>query len=160
MTDPRTVAVQLTLVILGCHAGTAPPTFAGSDHESIREAVFRQQMRQFLEGMGEQRVICLAVREGATTRDPSASLMRRFAGLDVRKVSDCKPDPRGAIELKRRRPAVILTAGPITWVRHDEVDVKATYFKHELAVAAPTYRVVCDRGRWISLGPILQIDVA
>jgi hypothetical protein len=55
---------------------------------------------------------------------------------------------------------VILTAGVVERLGSDEARVRVAYFRSSLRSALPTYRVVREDGAWVSLGPILRLDVS
>ena len=82
-------------------------------------------------------------------------MARLAGGPSVRRAAECDPRPQGAVEATTRRPAIIVTAGPIEWVGEDEAWVVVSYFRSATQSARRRYRVVHERDGWVSLGPIL-----
>ena len=121
-------------------------------------AVFRQQVREHLDPTEKARrtVVCLAIDPGGAPQSPSRELMARLANEpSVRRAAECDARPEGAVEATTRRPAVIVTAGPIEWVADDEAWVAVSFFYSARRSAHRRYRVVREREGWVSLGPIL-----
>ena len=121
----------------------------------------RYEVGQFLEGTGEKLLVCLSVADAKGQRDPSDAFMARFEKASMfRKGSECRADSRGVREAKTSAPAVLVTLGPIEWLGPEEARVKTTYYRSQLRIARPVYRVVKEQSRWVTLGPVIQIDVA
>jgi hypothetical protein len=156
----------LGLAVLGlaCSAGggeTAPPD-RPADREAIQAAVVRYQYRQFLKDPdAPAAAVCLSVLIGDEMGDPSDRLLRRLRDLPgIRRDSECESRGDDVVVRGTDVPAVRLTVGAITWKGDDDVQVAATYHRGRFSSARPTYRVVRERGGWISLGPTMRIDVA
>jgi hypothetical protein len=121
-------------------------------------AVFRQQIQEHLDTTEKARrtVLCLAVDPGGAAQSPSREFMARLTGEpSLRRAAECDPRPEGAVEATTRRPAIIVTAGPIEWVAEDEAWVVVTCFRSASSSWRRRYRVVREREGWVSLGPIL-----
>lgn len=151
-----------SLALLGVLACLAARPAAGADEReketAVFVAVFQQQVREHLDATEKARrtVVCLAIDPGGAPQSPSRELMARMAGEpSVRKAAECDARPEGAVEATTRRPAVIVTAGPIEWVADDEAWVWVSYYRSASASARRRYRVVREREGWVSLGPIL-----
>jgi hypothetical protein len=135
---------------------------AGADDLAREAAVFtaaiRQQLQEHLDDETRARgtVVCVGVNPGDAPQSPSREFM---AGLGndkaLRKLSECDPRPRGAVESATSRPAVIVTVGPIDWRAEDEAWVTVTYFRSRSRSGVRRYRVVHEPSGWVSLGPIL-----
>jgi hypothetical protein len=82
-------------------------------------------------------------------------MLRLSPEPSVRRLGECDPRPKGAVESSTLRPAIIVTAGPIEWVANDEAHVSVSYFRSRKLSARRTYRVVKERSGWVSLGPII-----
>jgi hypothetical protein len=124
-------------------------------------AVFQQQILEHLDAAERSRgtVICIAIDPGSAAQSPSRDFMARLRDeRAVRGAGECDPRPAGAVEATTLRPAIIVTAGPIEWVSADEAWVKVRYFRSARASALRRYRVVKERGSWVTLGPILLDD--
>ena len=153
----RRVPVALLAAALPLGTGVA----VGADlatEAAILEAVFRQQVREHLDGTARAAaaVVCLAVDPGGAPQSPSRELMARLAGLPaVRRAAECDARPEGAVEATTLRPAFIVTAGPIEHVAPDEAWVEVSWFRSAREAAHRRYRVVREREGWVSLGPIL-----
>jgi hypothetical protein len=134
---------------------------AGADREretAVFVATFRQQIQEHLDPTAKARktVLCLAIDPGGAPQSPSRELMARLASEpSVRRAAECDARPEGALEATTRRPAIIVTAGPIEWVAEDEAWVAVSYFASAQRSAQRRYRVVREREGWVSLGPIL-----
>src|SRR5687767_13598319 len=116
-THLRLIAVGLILAASPARPG-APAS--GGTEEEILEAVFREQMRNYMAYEDKDAVVCLQAHDGRRALDPSPEFLARFRGLTVRKASACTSDPRGAYETATRHPAIFLQAGPIRWEAEDE----------------------------------------
>jgi hypothetical protein len=82
--------------------------------------------------------------------------MRRLSGDPaVRRIGECDPRPKGAVESRSLRPAILVTAGPIQWIAGDEAHVTVRYFRSARQSARRKYRVVEERSGWVCLGPII-----
>jgi hypothetical protein len=141
---------------LGAVHAQAPEKKAAIATTTAEDAVFMAVLRQQIKDWSGS-IICLGIDPGAAPQSPSKDFMARF-GSDarIRTLTECEPRAQGAIDGVSRRPAVILTAGPIDWVAADEAHVTLTYFRSRQRSALRTYRVVKEPGGWISLGPILK----
>jgi hypothetical protein len=139
----------------------AEPQRTDATTDDIFEAVVRYQVSQFLEGTGEKLLVCLSLADAKGRHDPSDEFMVRFEKTPMfRKGSACIAVSGGIREAKTEAPAVLVTLGPIEWFGSDETRVKTTYYRSQLRVARPVYRVVKEQSRWVTLGPVIQIDVA
>jgi hypothetical protein len=135
---------------------------AGADEReketAVLVAVFRQQVQEHFDATEKARrtVLCVAIDPGGAPQSPSREFMARLASEpSVRKAAECDARPEGAVEATTRRPAIIVTAGPIEWVADDEAWVAVAYYRSASQSAQRRYRVVREREGWVSLGPIL-----
>ena len=156
----RWIPHGLALIALSAQPHVARAATADLATETaVLEAVFRQQIREHLDATARaaRTVICLAVNPGGAAQSPGRDFMARFAPeTAVRRAAECDPRPIGAVEAMTLRPAVIVTAGPIEWIAEDEAWVEVSYFRTARLGAQRRYRVVRERGGWVSLGPILR----
>lgn len=141
-----------------CLSATPSP---GSDRHpaetAVFEAVLRQQIADVLDATAraEGTIVCLGINPGEAPQSPNREFMSRFKReTAVRRLTECDPNPKRAFEGVSRRPAVIVTAGPIEWMAEDEAWVAVTLFRSRLESAVRTYRVVREPSGWVSLGPI------
>jgi hypothetical protein len=142
-----------------------PVATAGSadDQDLAREsavftAAIRQQVQEHLDetARAQQTVVCVGINPGAAPQSPSREFMAGLRSGDaVRRLTECEPKPKGAVESTTGRPAVIVTVGPIDWRSHDEAWVTVTYFRTRIRSAVRKYRVVREESGWVSLGPVL-----
>jgi hypothetical protein len=141
--------------------GLATPGTGAEDREqetAVLVAVFRQQVQEHIDATEKARrtVLCLAIDPGGAAQSPSREFMARLAGEPtLRRAAECDPRPEGAVEATTRRPAIVVTAGPIEWVDHDEAWVMVSCFRSASSSWHRRYRVVREREGWVSLGPIL-----
>ena len=99
---------------------------------------------------------CSGADPGGAVQSPSREFMARLGSEPtLRRAAECDRRAEGAVEATTRRPAIIVTAGPIEWVDHDEAWVVVSYFRSATQSARRRYRVVREREGWVSLGPIL-----
>jgi hypothetical protein len=127
--------------------------------EAVIEAVFRQQVKEWLDTAERARgtVVCLAVDPGGAPQSVDREYMGRFGREPaVRRAAECEARAMGAVERDTRKPAIIVTAGPIEWVAEDEAWVTVAYFRTKMQSSLRTYRVVREREGWISLGQIIK----
>ena len=121
-------------------------------------AVFQQQIREHLDMTERARgtVLCIAIDPGGAPQSPDRQFMARLASEpSIRLAAECDARPKGAVEATTRRPAIIVTAGPIQWRAPDEAWVTVSYFRSARASALRRYRVVQEQDSWVSLGQIL-----
>jgi len=123
-------------------------------------AVFRQQKTELLdaEARAQGVVLCLAIDPGAAPQSVTAETLRALGlGPAVRRGAECEVRRSRAVEIATRRPAIVVTAGPIEWVKADEAWVTLTQTWSASKSLRRPYRVVREPdGGWTSLGPILR----
>jgi len=125
---------------------------------AVFEAVFRQQLEEHLDAAERARgtVLCVGIDPGGAPQSPTQAVMLRLSGdLAVRRLGECDPRPKGAVESRTLRPAVLVTAGPIEWIAADEAHVAVRYFRSARQSALREYRVVKERSGWVCLGQII-----
>jgi len=151
----------IAVLLIGAMSSAASGTPSQADlarEDAVYAAVVRQQIREHLDASERARgtVLCVAVDPGDAPQSPSKSLMARLADEpSVRRAGECDPRPKGAVESMSLRPAIIVTAGPMQWIKADEVWVTVRYFRSARRSAVRRYRVVLEHEEWVSLGPIL-----
>jgi hypothetical protein len=141
-------ALAVPLLLAGCAGANAQPKppDRGAQVPLIIEEVLRYGIHQFApKEDGAESALCVAVREGALLTDPSPSIMRGLNNKQAQPKSECKA-------------ARTLIAGPIEWLRDDEVRVKGGYVRATEGEAHLAYRVVREHGRWVCVGPIISAD--
>ena len=158
----RKYGLTVAALSLACSAGgEGAPAESAADREAIHAAVVRYQYRQFVKGVEEPIAVCLSVEADGERADPSERLLRRLRDLPgLRPGTACAAGPEDVIVRDTGEPAVWLTVGSITWTGSDDVEVQAGYRRGRHSSARPTYRVVRERGGWISLGPTMKADEA
>jgi hypothetical protein len=148
-----------SLAVLSCLLPGRPAGAVDRAKETeVFVATFRQQIHEHLDPTARARrtVLCLAIDPGGAPQSPSRELMARLANEPaVRRAAECDARPEGAVEATTRRPAILVTAGPIEWVAEDEAWVGVSFFASAQQSAQRRYRVVREREGWVSLGPIL-----
>jgi len=125
---------------------------------AVFAAAARQQIAEHLDDAARARgtVVCVGINPGEAPQSPSREFLSRL-GRDkvVRRLSECEPRPKGAVEATTSRPAVMVTVGPIEWRADDEAWVTVTYFRTKTQSAIRRYRVVHEDTGWVSLGQII-----
>lgn len=142
------LALALPLLLAGCAGVDSPPAAPDRSTQAalIIEEVLRYGIHQFApKGDRAESALCVAVREGGPPMDPSPSMMR---GLNNRLAQ-----PKSGCQAART-----LIAGPIEWLRDDEVRVKGGYLRATEGETRLEYRVVREHGRWVCVGPIISAD--
>ncbi len=125
---------------------------------AVLVAAVRQQVEEHLDATARARntVVCVGINPGEAPQSPSREFMAALPrGNLLRRLTECEPRPRGAVESTTLRPAVIVTVGPIEWRADDEAWVTVTYFRTRTQSAMRRYRVVREESGWLSLGPIV-----
>jgi hypothetical protein len=142
------LALAVPFLLAGCAGANAQPKppDRGAQVPLIIEEVLRYEIHQYApkEG-GTESTLCIAVREGGLPTDPSPSMMRGLNNKQAQPKSECKGTRT-------------LIAGPIEWLRDDEVRVKGGYLRASEGEARLAYRVVRENGRWVCVGPIISAD--
>ena len=142
------LALAVPLLLAGCAGANAQPKppDRGAQVPLIIEEVLRYGLHQYApKGDGAESPLCVAVRDGGLTMDPSPSIMRGLNNKQAQPKSECKS-------------ARTLIAGPVEWLRDDEVRVKGGYLRATQGEARLAYRVVRENGRWVCVGPIISAD--
>lgn len=156
---PRSGRDLVVLVAAGWLVGAGTTRGDERSRESaVFEAVFRQQVEEHLDAAERARgtVLCLGIDPGGAPQSPPPGVMRRLSGDPaVRRTSECDPRPKGAVESRSLRPAILVTAGPIRWIAADEAHVVVRYFRSARQSARRNYRVVQEHSGWVCLGPII-----
>lgn len=130
-----------------------------SREDDVLEAVFRQQVVELLDPEARARgvVLCLEVDHGGAPQSVGRELFARFKDEAlVRRAAECEVGAGRAREIATGRTAVVVTAGPIDPVAPDEVWVTVVQRFSRGHSYKREYRVVRERTRWISLGPIFR----
>ncbi|HEY2942476.1 MAG TPA: hypothetical protein VGN09_08595 [Vicinamibacteria bacterium] len=134
----------------------------GADDLARETAVFtaavRKQVEEHLDATARARgtVVCVGINPGDAPQSPSREFMAGLGrGNTLRRLTECEPRPKGAVESTTLRPAVMVTVGPIEWRADDEAWVTVTYFRTKTQSAIRRYRVVHEDSGWVSLGPII-----
>jgi hypothetical protein len=142
-------------------AAQAAPVRSEADLEAkLFAAVFHQQKTELLdaEARAQGVVLCLAIDPGDAPQSVSAETLTRLGlGPAVRRGAECEVRQTRAVEIATRRTAILVTVGPIEWVKPDEAWVTVTQTWSTSRFVRHPYRVVREPdGAWTSLGPILK----
>ena len=153
-----TPAFSLALLLAGAQA---PSGTTAADLEGLLfAAVFQQQRTEMLDAETRARgvVLCLAIDPGGAPQSVSAERLKALdLGPLIRRGAECEVHANRAIEIATQRTAILVTAGPIEWVKPDEAWVTVTQTWSASRSLRRPYRVVREPdGTWTSLGPILK----
>jgi hypothetical protein len=156
----RRVGVLVSAALLAWTSDAQP--VADAKAEEVVEAAFRQQLSSWLtdDARTAGTVVCLAVEQAGVSHSVPRDYLRRFHEPSVRRATECEGRASGAVERTTGRPAVLLTAGSISWRGPDEAWVTLRHFRSQHSTAAQQYRVVKELARWICLGQILKMSPA
>lgn len=132
-------------------------TSASPELESeLLEAVVRQQIAELRSE--PPLLLCLAIDAGDAPRSVSREFLARLRFLShLRRAAECEVGRHRAFERASGAPAVVVTAGPIQWLEGDEAWVTVEQVWSASRSTRRPYRVVRERSRWISLGPIFRM---
>ena len=125
---------------------------------AVLAAAVRQQVDEHLDATARARntVVCVGINPGDAPQSPSREFMTALGRGDLlRRLTECEPRPRGAVEATTLRPAVIVTVGPIEWRADDEAWVTINYFRTRTQSAVRRYRIVHEDNGWVSLGQVI-----
>ena len=151
-----TLFLRLLLVGLQAPTGSTAADLEGR----LFGAVFLQQKAELLdaEARAQKVVLCLAIAPGGAPQSVSKERLLELAlGPSVRRGAECEVRQNRAVEIATRRPAIVVTVGPIEWVKADEAWVTVTQTWSASKSLRRPYRVVREPdGAWTSLGPILK----
>jgi hypothetical protein len=106
--------------------------------------------------------VCVAIDPGDAPQSPRkefVSRLRRSAPRVVRSA-ECDARPDDVVEVLTGRRAVLVTVGPVEWVRADEAEVDVVTAHSAARSMRRRYRVVYEAGRWVCLGQIMKISPA
>ena len=151
-------------ILLGSVLVVAAQAAAGGAGPSLEAklfaAVFHQQKAELLdaEARAQGVVLCLAIDPGDAPQSLSPEAVKQLGlGPAVRRGAECEVRQSRAVEIATKRTAVLVTAGPIEWIKADEAWVTVTQTWSASRSARRPYRVVREPdGEWTSLGPILK----
>jgi hypothetical protein len=143
----------------------AAPGGAGADLEAkLLAAVFHQQKTELLdaEARAQGIVLCLAIDPGDAPQSVSPETLKQLGlGPAIRRGAECEVRQSRALEIATKRAAVLVTAGPVEWIKADEAWVTVTQTWSASRSLRRPYRVVREPdGTWTSLGPILKGNVS
>ena len=150
----RAMAVPLVGLLMGSSV-----LATDRDRETaVFAAAVRQQVDEHLDATARARntVVCVGINPGDAPQSPSREFMAGLGrGNLLRRLTECEPRPRGAVESTTLRPAVIVTVGPIEWRGDDEAWVTINYFRTRTQSAVRRYRIVHEDSGWVSLGQVI-----
>jgi hypothetical protein len=142
-------AALAILASLGAGCGLAASSGPGRDRRADEKAILKEvlayEIKQFHGPDHNSESICVGVATARGVSDPSDELLNSLQSGVIR-YSGCPSDT-----------AVKLVAGPVEWLKKDEVRVKGSH-AHGNTDTALLYRVTWDSGRWACLGPIIGYD--
>jgi hypothetical protein len=127
--------------------------------DDVREAVFREQLRFWLDENARlsQTVVCLSVEDGGVDRSVASDYLARFRGeRAARRLDDCVARPSAAVERSTGHPAVLVSAGVVTWQSEAEAWVATRYYRSGVISGVRTLRVVREADGWVCLGQVVK----
>src|SRR5512143_1346669 len=123
------MAPALAPWLLALAQTAAGPASAADLEAQLFAAVFRQQKAELLdaEARAQGILLCLAIDPGGAPQSVSAESLRELAlGSAMRRSAECEVRRTRAVEIATGRSAIVVTAGPIEWVKADEAWVTVT----------------------------------
>jgi hypothetical protein len=102
--------------------------------------------------------LCLSVDPGGAPQSLTPEALQALhLGPRVRRGAECEVRPLRAEEIATGGPAIVVTVGPIEWVKDDEAWVTVTQAWSASRSLRRPYRVVREPDEaWTALGPILK----
>jgi hypothetical protein len=116
-----------SLLIVAAQAATG--TTAADLEARLFAAVFHQQKTELLdaEARAQGVVLCLAIDPGGAPQSVSAESLKALGlGPAVRRGAECEVQRSRAVEIATKRTAIVVTVGPVEWVKPDEAWVTVT----------------------------------
>ena len=160
----RSLILSALLVALVALVATgvvvARPQLHSRDSDTVLAAVFRQEIAGLANLEDRDSILCLRVDgDNRSWDDPSDRLLKLVANTArARKVSACTTSVSGSFESSTHKAALVLAAGPVTWLNDGEAEVAGRFSRSSTGDTRPTYRVVKEKGVWVSLGPTWKYD--
>jgi hypothetical protein len=142
-----TVSVVLMLSLLSLSSTEAQDSGRTIAELSIREAVIRFQIKSWDLAANSY---CVSL----NNKDPDGEFLRRFYPLPVKSESACRkrtgPGAQMSVTDKATgKRSVIFDIGSIRWLGETDAEVDGGYLCGSLCMAAGTYHVVREEGRWV-----------
>ena len=105
---------------------------------------------------------CVAIDPGDAPQSPRKEFVARLKGSAPRVVrsAECEVRPAGVVEVPTGRAAVLVTVGPVEWVKADEAEVDVITTRRTVETIRRRYRIVYEAGRWVCLGQVMKISPA
>jgi hypothetical protein len=105
---------------------------------------------------------CVAIDPGDASQSPGKEFVARLKGTAPRVVRSAECDVRhaGVFEMPTGRAAVLLTVGPVEWVKTDEAEVDVISTHRTARTMRRRYRIAYDAGRWVCLGQVMKVSPA
>lgn len=107
-------------------------------------------------------VLCIEIDPGEAPQSPSREFVARLKHLapHVVRSGECEVDRTGVVDRDTRRPAVLVTAGPVDWLQADEAEIAVALARSSTDSIRHRYRVARDGGRWTCLGLVMKMSPA
>jgi len=105
---------------------------------------------------------CVAIDPGDAPQSPRKEFVARLKGSapHVVRSAECEVRQDGVLEVPTGRAAVLVTVGPVEWVKTDEAEVDVIITRRTAETVRRRYRVVYEAGRWVCLGQVMKISPA
>ena len=105
---------------------------------------------------------CVAIDPGDAPQSPRKEFVARLKGSapHVVRSAECEVRQAGVFEVPTGRAALLLTVGPVEWVKKDEAEVDVITTRRTVESTRRRYRVVYEAGRWVCLGQVMKISPA
>jgi hypothetical protein len=149
----------MTPVLLAAALAAAAPEPGGPLEDRLYEAVFRQQKTELLDAETRRAGVslCLSIDPGGAPQSVPKPLLDRLGlGPAIRRGAECEVRMPHAVQIASGSRAILVTAGPIEWIKDDEAWVTVTQTWSASRSLRRPYRVVREPdGAWVALGPIL-----
>lgn len=105
---------------------------------------------------------CVAIDPGDAAQSPRKEFIARLKGSapHVVRSAECEVRHAGVFEVPTGRAAILVTVGPVEWLKMDEAEVDVITTRRTVETTRRRYRLVYEAGRWVCLGQVMKISPA
>jgi len=132
--------------------------------DDVMVAALEAEIRMALKDVTPQHtpVMCIEIDPGEAPQSPSKEFVARLKHLapHVVRSGECEVERTGVVDRDTRRPAVLVTAGPVDWLQDDEAEIDVTLARSSTDSIRHRYRVAREGGRWTCLGLVMKVSPA
>jgi hypothetical protein len=151
------------VAVVGCFAGCAGSADTRRE-DDVFIAALQAEIRFVLGDTPRSAAptFCVAIDPGDAPQSPGKKFVARLKGSapHVVRSAECEVRPDGVLEVPTGRAAVLVTVGPVEWVKTDEAEVDVVTTHRTAKTMRRRYRIAHEAGRWVCLGQVMKISPA